>query len=85
LIFNRLAILSFKYSRKIPVLAQKRPHNLVMEGNWSVFMSLQALCTVAISPTLDSRAYQCRTHSEAHKVLLRQYRRWCATCFGRQT
>ena len=25
LIFNRLAILSFKYSRKIPVLAQKRP------------------------------------------------------------
>ena len=48
-------------------------------------MSLQALCTVAISPTLDSRAYQCRTHSEAHKVLLRQYRRWCATCFGRRT
>ena len=48
-------------------------------------MSLQALCTVAISSTLDSRAYQCRTHSEAHKVLLRQYRRWCATCFGRRT
>ena len=45
----------------------------------------KAIRSVANSPTLDSRAYQCRTHSEAHKVLLRQYRRWCATCFGRRT
>ena len=45
----------------------------------------KAIRTAAISPTLGSMAYQCRTHSEANNVLLHQYRRWCATCFGRRT
>ena len=45
----------------------------------------KAIRTAAISPALGSMAYQCRTHSEANKVLLHQYRRWCATCFGRRT
>ena len=45
----------------------------------------RAIRTAAISPTLGSMAYQCRTHSEANKVLLHQYRRWYASCFGRRT
>lgn len=45
----------------------------------------KAIRSVANSPALGSMAHQCRTHSEANNVLLHQYRRWCATCFGRRT
>lgn len=80
-----ICIYIIMYSRLYVYMCTYKHKNISTRKHWKLFVSLQALCTVAISPTLNSRAYQCRTHSEAHKVLLRQYRRWCAICFGRRT